>query len=220
MFNFENIFANATYTKKIDAVKTSANFSGINQTSTPYNSNLADETFSGMGTYGRSFLKFYKASASLNLNWSKFNNIQNNTPSSTESFTQSYTLKASTSYKKLPNIEMGYTYLVNKYSGSTFYTNQPFVNIDYYFLKSFSFVTEYEYYHYYNSNKSVDNHYDFLSASLIYQKKDSKWEYKVGATNLLNTKSLNDNSFNQFSITNSQYFVQPRYIIFSLKYNL
>ncbi|MEP7094874.1 MAG: TonB-dependent receptor, partial [Flavobacterium sp.] len=220
MFNFENIFANATYTKKVDAIKTKADFTGINQSSVPYNSNLADETFSGMGNYGRSFLKNYKASANVSFNWSKFNNIQNNQLATTESFSQSYTVKASTNYKNLPNIEFGYNALINKYSGSTYYTDKPFARLDYYFLNSFSFVSEYEFYHYYNSNKTVDNEYDFLSASLIYQKKNSKWEYKISATNLLNTRYLNDDSFSQFSTRVSQYKVQPRYIIFSMKYNL
>ena len=220
MFNFENIFANATYTKKVDAIKTSADFTGINQSSSPYNSNLADETFTGMGNYGRSFLKNYKASVNASFNWSKFNNIQNNELSTTESFVQSYTVKASTNYKNAPNIEFGYNALINKYSGSTYYTDKPFARLDYYFLNSFSFVSEYEFYHYYNGNKTVNNEYDFLSASLIYQKKNSKWEYKVSATNLLNTTYLNDDSFSQFSTRVSQYTVQPRYIIFSMKYNL
>jgi len=220
MFNFENIFANATYTKKVDAIKTKADFTGINQSSSPYNSNLADETFSGMGNYGRSFLKNYKASVNASFNWSKFNNIQNNELSTTESFVQSYTVKASTNYKNAPNIEFGYNALINKYSGSTYYTDKPFARLDYYFLNSFSFVSEYEFYHYYNGNKTVNNEYDFLSASLIYQKKNSKWEYKVSATNLLNTTYLNDDSFSQFSTRVSQYTVQPRYIIFSMKYNL
>lgn len=220
MFNFENIFANATYTKKVDAIKTKADFDGINQSSVPYNSNLADETFSGMGSYGRSFLKNYKASAVASFNWSKFNNIQNNVLATTESFTQSYTVRASTNYKNFPNLEVGYNALINQYSGSTYYTDKPFARLDYYFWNSFSFVSEYEFYHYYNSDKTVDNEYDFLSASLIYQKKDSKWEYKVSATNLLNTTYLNDDSFSQFSTRVSQYTVQPRYIIFSMKYNL
>ena len=220
MFNFENIFANATYTKKVDAIKTKADFAGINQSSSPYNSNLADETLSGMGSYGRSFLKNYKASVNASLNWSKFNNIQNEIPTTTESFTQSYTVKASTNYKNLPNIEFGYNILINKYSGSTFFTDKPFARLDYYFLDSFSFVSEYEFYHYYNTSKSVNNEYDFLSASLIYQKKNSKWEYKVAATNLLNTTYLNDDNFSQFSTRVSQYTVQPRYVIFSMKYNL
>jgi len=220
MFNFENIFANATYTRKVDAIKTKADFEGINQSSVPYNSNLADETLSGMGSYGRSFLKNYKASVNASLNWSKFNNIQNEELTTTESFTQSYTVKASTNYKNLPNIEFGYNMLINKYSGSTFFTDKPFARLDYYFLDSFSFVSEYEFYHYYNTDKSVDNEYDFLSASLIYQKKNSKWEYKIAATNLLNTTYLNDDNFSQFSTRVSQYTVQPRYIIFSMKYNL
>jgi hypothetical protein len=170
--------------------------------------------------YGRSFFKYYKTSFSTRLNWSKFNNIQNNILTTNDSFTQNYTLSVSTNYKKMPNLELGYSLTVNDYNGNKFFTDRPSAKLDYYFLKSFSFVSEYEFYHYYNSDKSIENEYDFLSASLIYQKKDSKWEYKVAATNLLNTTSLNDDSFTQFATRTSQYTVQPRYIIFSLKYNL
>ena len=227
MFNFENIFANATYVKTIDAVKSRYRFDGVNQTAVPINSNFEDESFSAAGSYGRSFLKYYKASLSANINWSKFNNIQFNQVTNTdiaitnESFTQNYTFKASTNYKIIPNLEVGYTFTVNDYQGNTFYTDKPFARLDYYFLKSFSFVSEYEFYHYYNNDRTTENEYDFLSASLIYQKtKDSHWEYKLSATNLLNTTALNDDSFNQNIVRTSQYRVQPRYVIFSLKYNL
>nr|WP_315165359.1 carboxypeptidase-like regulatory domain-containing protein [uncultured Flavobacterium sp.] len=220
MFNFENITAFATYSKRVDAIKTRAIFNGVNQTSSPFNSDFADETLSGNGSYGRSFLKNYKASLGANLNWSKFNNIQNNVLLTNESFTQSYTLKASTNYKNMPNLELGYNIVTNDYNNTTFYTEKPFSRLDYFFLKSFSFVAEYEFYHYYNNTKTVNNEYDFLSASLIYQKKGSKLEYKVSGTNLLNTTSLNDDNFSQFATRTSQYTVQPRYVIFSLKYNL
>ena len=220
MFNFENITAFATYSKRVDAIKTRAIFNGVNQTSSPFNSDFADETLSGNGSYGRSFLKNYKASLGANLNWSKFNNIQNNVLSTNESFTQSYTLKASTNYKNMPNLELGYNIVTNDYNNTTFYTEKPFARLDYFFLNSFSFVAEYEFYHYYNNTKTVNNEYDFLSASFIYQKIGSKLEYKVSGTNLLNTNSLNDDNFSQFATRTSQYTVQPRYVIFSLKYNL
>ncbi len=220
MFNLENISAFINYSKRIDAVKTKSIFDGVNQSSAPYNSDFADETLSGSGSYGRSFLKNYKASFSANLNWSLFNNIQNNVLSTNESFTQSYTLRASTNYKKLTNLELGYNMVINNYANSVYYTDRPFAKLDYYFLDSFSLVTEYEFYHYYNTEKTVNNQYDFLSASLIYQKKGSKFEYKISGTNLLNTKSLNDDSFSQFSTRTSQYTVQPRYLIFSLKFNI
>ena len=221
MFNFENISGAVSYSRTMDAVKSKANFIGVNQSSSPYNSNFADESISGFGSYGRSFLRNYKASFTTRISWSKFNNIQNNVLSTSESTNQDYTIKASTNYKNMPNIEVGYSYTINDYSNSKFFTDKPFVRLDYYFLKSFSFVSEYEFYHYYNKNKTVENEYDFLSASLIYQKtKDSKWEYKISATNILNTTSLNDDNFSQFSTRTSQYSVQPRYVILSLKYNL
>ncbi len=220
MFNFENITAFVNYSRRVDAIKTRAVFNGVNQTSSPFNSDFADETLSGNGSYGRSFLKNYKASLGASLNWSKFNNIQNNVLSTNESFTQNYTLKASTNYKNMPNLELGYNIVTNDYNNATFYTEKPFAKLDYFFLKSFSFVAEYEFYHYYNNTKTVDNEYDFLTASLIYQKKGSNLEYKVSGTNLLNTTSLNDDNFSQFATRTSQYTVQPRYVIFSLKYNL
>ena len=227
MFNFESIVANINYLQTIDVIKSKATILGVNQASSPFNSPFADETISGYAAYGRSFLKRYKASFNTRLNWSKFNNIQINPLNgdeilfTNESFTQSYNLKVSTNYKKLPNLEVGFEYSVNDYPNSKFINEKPFARLDYYFLKSFSFVTEYEYNHYYNDDKSSDNEYDFLSASLIYQKtKDSKFEYKISGTNLLNTTSLNDDSFGQFSTRTSQYTVQPRYIIFSVKYNL
>ena len=227
MFNFENITAFLSYNRTVDAVKTRALFDNVNQISSPYNSDFADQSLLFYGNYGRSFLKYYKASLNASLNWSKYNNIQIDRTTfldvavTNESFSQSYGIKASTNYKDLPNIEIGYSYTINDYPTDTFFTDKPTIRLDYFFLKSFSFVSEYEFYHYYNNDKTVENKYDFLSASLIYQKtKDSKWEYKISATNLLNTTSLNDDSFSQFSTRTSQYKVQPRYVMFSLKYNL
>jgi hypothetical protein len=227
MFNFENFGGFLNYTRTTEAIKTRALFEGVNQIGSPFNSPFGDENLSGNFRYGRSFMKYYKANFSANVNWSKFYNIQVNPQNAleevvdTESFTQNYRIGASTNFKDIPNIELSYSYAVNQYPNDTFYTDSPSVKIDYFFLKSFSFLSEYEFFHYYNKDKTVDQEYDFLSASLTYQKtKASHMEYKIAATNILNTTSINDDSFSQFSTRNSQYTVQPRYIIFSLKYNL
>lgn len=229
MFNFENIFANITYTRQVDAVKNKVLFSGVNQVSSSVNMNsaFADETFSGSGTYGRSFLRYYKASLGASLNWSKFNNLRVYSPTqesiqTTESFTQNYTARFSTNYKKIPNLEFAYNFTVNDFSNDTFYVDSPSVTLEYYFLDAFSFTSEYSFYHNRNKAKTSNNEYDFLTASLTYQKKDSKWEWKLSGTNLLDTKSINDSSFNQLggSSSFSSYIVQPRYLILSVKYAL
>ncbi|MFY7730559.1 MAG: hypothetical protein ACOVRN_13645, partial [Flavobacterium sp.] len=81
-------------------------------------------------------------------------------------------------------------------------------------------TADYTYNHYYNNTRTSDNEYDFLNASAMYLTKSKKWEFKVSGTNLLNTTSLNDDSFNQFSTRISRYRVQPRYLLFSVKYNI
>lgn len=236
MFNFENIFANLTYTKQVDGIKSRALLTGINQESTSVNMNsaFADETFSGSGNYGRSFLRYYKGSVGASLNWSKFNNIRvyedgdmnpDNNPTeiqSTESFTQNYNVKFSTNYKKIPNLELAYNFTINDFTSDIYYVDAPSVTLEYYFLDAFSVTSEYTFYHNRNKSKTIENEYDFLTAALMYQKKDSKWEWKLSGTNLLNTGSLNNSSFSQIGGTSSfsSYIVQPRYLILSLKYAL
>jgi hypothetical protein len=149
----------------------------------------------------------------------------NNNPSevqTTESYTQNYNLKFSTNFKKIPNLEFAYNYTVNDFSSDTFYVDSPSVTLEYYFLDAFSFTSEYSFYHNRNKSETSDTEYDFLSASLMYQKKNSKWEWKLSGTNLLDTDSINDSSFNQLGGTSSfsTYVVQPRYLILSLKYAL
>ncbi len=229
MFNFENIFGYLNYSKQVDAIKSRAFLVGANQVSSAVNidSNFADETLTGAFNYGRSFARYYKASAGLSLNWNKYNNIrvipsQEDEIQTTESFSQSYNLKFSTNYKELPNLSLGYTYSINDNFNDIIYVDTPTIGLEYYFLDAFSFVADYSFYHNRNKSKTIDSEYDFLTASLVYQKKNSKWEYKLSGTNLLETKSLDTNSFSQIGgFSNfSSYFVQPRFLILSLKYNL
>ena len=236
MFNFENIFANITYTKQLDAIKNKALLTGVNQESSAVNMNpnFPEESFSGSANYGRSFFKYYKANARVSVGWNKFNNIRvfpdadtnpNNNPTqiqTTESVSQSYTLGFSTNYKKWPNLGVSYNYSISDNFSDTVYTDSPSLTLEYYFLEAFSLTSEYNFFHNYNKSKTIDSEYDFLSANIIYQKKDSKWEWKLSGTNLLDTKSLDTNSFSQLGGTSSfsSYRVQPRYIILSLKYNL
>lgn len=236
MFNFENIFAAVSYSKQVDAIKNKSLLTGVNQVSSAVNINsaFADESLSASGNYGRSFAKYYKANLRASFNWNKFNNIRvypdsdtdpNNNPTeiqTTESFNQSYTIGFSTNYKTIPNLGLSYNYSISDNFSDVIYTDSPSLTLEYYFLDAFSFTSEYNFYHNYNKSKTIDSEYDFLTASLIYQKKDSKWEWKLSGTNLLETKSLDTNSFSQLGGTSnfSSYRVQPRFLILSLKYNL
>jgi hypothetical protein len=233
MFNFTQIYGSVAYTKQMDAVKSIAAFNGVNQVRTVENSPFADETLTAYAGYNRNFARFYKASLNASVTWSRFNNfrfdpefsgtdatIDNSVRQVNEQLSHSYTASLGTNYREIPNIEVGFEYSLNDYADNKFYNHRPFANINYFFWDAFTIKAEYDYTHYYNSDRTSDNEYDFLSAEIMYRKKDSHWEFKVGGTNLLNTTSLNDDSFNQFSTYTSRYRVQPRYLLLTIRYDL
>ncbi|MDC6365790.1 MULTISPECIES: carboxypeptidase regulatory-like domain-containing protein [Flavobacteriaceae] len=223
MFSQQNIFARLNYSKRIDAFKGNTSIVGINQVQTTINSNLEDETFSGSGNFQRTFGNI-RVRTNASLSWSNTFNIINDAPQNSKSFTQDYTASLGSSFTNAPNLELGYRYSVNQYDNgnttSTFFTDRPFAKFDASFLKSFVFLVDYDYYFYRDKENTVNNKYGFLEASLSYQKPDSKWEYSVEATNITNNRSLDQNSTNDLFFTTSNYMVQPRYVVFKIKYDL
>jgi len=239
MFNYTNVHAFLNYTKRIDQIRSRSEFLLVpnpdfpddsdeefiqttNRISTPFNSNFADESFMANGRFERTFGKI-KASLRGSFSYSKFNQIVNNEQRVNESFTQSYRTRISTNFRNAPNVEIGYNLTINDYNQggerSKFFTNSPFINVDAYILKSFTFRADYTYYNYKTKEQTL-NDYSFFDASIAYQKKDSKWEYTIGVTNILDTESLNQDNLGTFFTSTSEYFIQPRYVVFSVKYDL
>jgi hypothetical protein len=233
MFNYETIFANISYVKQKEAIKNQLQFDGVNQVSASVNMDpdYADESLSANGNYGRSFWKYYKVNFGTRISWNKFNNIRvfNDGLNSgdiqakvqtTESFNQSYTVGFSTNFKRLPSLSLSYNYAISDNFSDVIYTDSPTVSIDYSLNNGFSFTAEYNFFHNKNKSESIDTEYDFLAASIMYKNKDSKWEWKLAGTNLLNTTSLETNSFSQSGgvSTFSSYKVQPRFLTLNIKY--
>ncbi|MDY8136543.1 outer membrane beta-barrel protein [Aquimarina sp. 2201CG5-10] len=222
MFNYTNIFASVNYSNRRNPIKNTSVINGINRVNTPVNSNLADQVLSANGRFSRTFGKI-KGNLNANFSWSSFNNIVNNLPSESISLTQTYRTQWSTNFKKGPNFDLGYSISVNDYDNNgtqnTFYTSRPFAKLDWSFAKGFLLKSSYSYYNYSDKEDTL-NEYSFWDADVFYQKQDSKWEYKFSVTNILNTDTINQDSFNELFNSTSSYIVQPRYWIFTVKYNL
>ncbi len=223
MFNFTNMFANVTYTKRIDALKNDVMPIGINQVRTTINSNFNDESVSANARYQRTFKKI-KGSLKANFSWAKTNNLVNSKPSVSESINQNYSGSLATNFKKAPNLEVGYKYGISQYdrgsTTTTYYTKRPYVKFDAAFLGGFIFTADYDLYSYSDKDNTIENEYSFLDAALTYQKKDSHWEFGLKGKNLLNNDSLDKSSESDYSFSSSTYFVQPRYLLFTVKYDI
>lgn len=225
MFNFTNFFGGVNYTRRIDPIKTVGLFSGINQISSPINnSNFADETVSANGRFSKTFKK-WRLNLSSNLSYSNLNNIINGLDRRTENFTQNYRTSFATNFEDAPNVEVGFSRNITQSDNGvsrTFTTDQPFANFEWAFGKGFTFTADWEFFNYDDDDDAtdIDNTYQFLEAALFYKKPESKWEFSVEATNLFDVDVISQNTVNDITIRNTEFFVQPRIVMFTTRYNL
>ncbi|MFO7672240.1 MAG: hypothetical protein R6V74_00880, partial [Lutibacter sp.] len=135
-----------------------------------------------------------------------------------------YELSVKTLFDKFPTVEIGFKQNIVNYISSNqttkFITNEPYLTIDYDFLKGFIFSFDYENYSYQNKNFNQKNTYQLANATLSYKNEDSAWSFKIDAQNLFNVKYKNDNSFSSYIISDSKTYILPRIIMFSIGYNL
>ncbi|MEP3836696.1 MAG: TonB-dependent receptor [Algibacter sp.] len=223
LFNYTNVYARLSYNKNIDQIRGLTDFENVIRTSTFFNSNFADESVSASGRVQRTFGKL-QAGISTSLNFSKINQFIQGQQSLNEQFTQSYTPELRTNFREAPNVRLRYRYSIsnnNQGSSSTkFVTNAPSINFDAYIWKSLTFDTDFTYS---NQDDGVNPSQSFKTwdASLAYRKsEDSKWEYVLKATNLLDIDSRVKNSATNLSVFSSETFIQPRFITLRVRYEL
>ena len=221
-FTFTNVYSNISYSKRENSIQSRAAIDGINSVRTADNSIFPRETYSARARLDRRF-KNIKINLRANFRYSEFSNIINDVVNNAESFNQDYEASVETNFRDKPNFEIGLKYNLNNYKNANienrFVRETPFIRTDAYFGRGFVFTAEYSYNKYKNQDQ-VLNYFRFLDADISYNKEGSKWEYSVGVTNLLNDTSTNRDSFNQFFTQTRSYIIQPRYILFKLKYDL
>ncbi|WP_298884468.1 carboxypeptidase-like regulatory domain-containing protein [uncultured Polaribacter sp.] len=225
MFNYTNVFAFINYNKRMDQVTTNAQFNpgSVVSVRSPENSQFANESLTFSGRFQKTFRK-YRASLNTSLSYSKYAQEVNNKVSNNKSFTQTYRSSFGTNFTKAPNVTLNYTFrLQNSDLGernTKRYTNTPSIQFDAYIWEKLTFRTEYEYSGLSDGTDTL-NSFDFWDASLIYRSnKDSKWEYQLKATNLLDTRSQSNASIGSFSVNTVDYFIQPRFLTLRMIYQL
>ena len=225
MFNYTNVFARINYNKSIDNIRTESIFQpgSVIRVSTPFNSPFADESLSANGRFQRTFGKI-RGTIRANFNYSKFNQFIQNRRSVNENFSQTYRAQVRTNFRTAPNLDVSYRYSIqdnNLGENSTkFFTKSPTVELDALFLKSFTFRTDYSYNDFSDENGTI-NTFEFWNASLSYRKdEDAKFEYEIKATNLLDTRAQSQSNARTVSVSATEYFIQPRFITFRVRYEL
>ena len=223
LFNYTNVFARVAYSSNIDQIRNLTDFESVIRTSTFFNSNFADENFNIFGRIQRTFGKI-RTSLNSSFNYSKINQFIQGQQSLNEGFTQSYTPEVRTNFRVAPNVRLRYRYsITNNNQGNRetkFITKAPSIEFDAFIINKFTFRTNYSY-----TTQSQDTgdsqSFQNWDAKFSYRKdKNTKWEYELKASNILNIDSQVRNTANNFAVFSSETFIQPRFITFRVVYRL
>ncbi|OIQ23680.1 MAG: hypothetical protein BM549_03090 [Lacinutrix sp. MedPE-SW] len=223
LFKNLNINLSTSFNKKVKDYKNVTQLDGINQFNTQILFEQPEHSWNINGSIAKKINKI-KYKLRMRYNYRDFFQIVNTEINKNISKNISGTLSAETSFKKHPNVEIGYKKDFNSYrsrgSISKFENNAFFVNLEYDFLNDFIFKADYNLDNYQNKSLNINNSFDNANASLFYQKEDSPWGFEINATNLFNTQFKQDNSFSEFLISDNKTFILPRIIMFKVAYKL
>ena len=213
----------ANYVRQIKGIKNAIDYYGVNQSVTPV---LLDNPETRWSFYGniKKKIKDINFTLGLRYNTSKYLQQVNNTLEENKNNSFLYSIAAKTLFEKFPTIEVGFRQSTGNYtlSGNTsrFITSEPFLTLDYDFLKGFIASFDYTSYKYINKSLNQQNRYEIANVSMYYKEENSAWSFKLESQNLFNVKFKNQNSFSSYIISDSKTYILPRIVMFSIGYNL
>ncbi|OEK07006.1 outer membrane beta-barrel protein [Roseivirga misakiensis] len=223
MYSFFNLYGGLNYSKRFDDVSNIIQFNGLERVNTPINIDVANETMSGNINADKRFDSF-SINFSGRVSRSISNNFIGDILNENVSFQQTYTTGLSTTFFKKLNIDIGVEKTFNRYDGNNisnrFENDKPFIKMDVRFLKGFRLDVDYEYNNYQNKANDIQSDFEILDVELTYRKGKSPWEFRVEGMNLLNTTGIRRDSFSESLISTYEYFIQKRYWLLSIVYDL
>jgi hypothetical protein len=166
----------------------------------------------------------WKLSLNSNASLRDYKRIINTVETDFNSQNISYNLKAETRFKEWPNFEFGFSQTFNNLNSDAFENDfmqiQPFVFIEYDFLKDFLFKFDYRYNYFENRAQNTFNRFEIGGTSLEYWKEGSAWSFQLGVDNLFDVQFKQENSVNNFLASDRSIFIQPRTVVLSVIYKL
>ena len=221
MFKNLNFNVNTSFNKRVETLKSVTQLQGIDQFTTQVLFDLPEHSWNVSSRLSKKIKKI-KYNISAHFGYNDFYQILNDQTNLNISKNISSTLSIETSFKKHPNVEIGYTKDYNNYKflggENNFENDRFFAILEYDFLDNFIFKADYSYDAYANKSANILNTFDTANASLFYQVEDSPWGFEINATNLFDITFKQQNSFNSFLISDSKTFILPRIVMFKVAY--
>lgn len=222
-FSAFNLSGGLNWTRKQNDLVNTTNFQGINRLVSIQNIAPVNETLTGRIEGDKRFEKF-KVSVGANWNTFETNTLLDDILNANRQFAQTYDFQITTTFLKKLEVDLKYVWNQNFYQSAniknTFNTHSPSIEIDLDIWKGLKLNTDYTYNAYFNQQAGTKSEFEFLNAFLSYQGKSSPWEFRLTVWNILDTRSIQRDSFSENLISTYAYLVQPRYGLFTVKWDI
>lgn len=217
------LFSSLNYTKKVTGIQNAVQFEETNQFISPIMVNNPEARWDFNLSINKK-IKNLKYGLKTNVLTSNYLQKINATFVTNKNNSIGYDLSVKTLYDNFPTVALGFKQNIGNYTSSNqtskFITNEPYLTIDYDFLKGFIFSFDYNYYNYQNKALNAKNTYQISNTTLSYKNENSAWRFKIEAQNLFNVTFKNENSFSSYIISDTKTYILPRIFMVSLGYNL
>ncbi len=217
------LHASVNYNKQIKGVRNKVDFKDVNQFLTVKMFDNPSEEIRGNIHFEKT-IKTIKYKFDVGFNNSKYVQELNSNLQTNKNNNYDYEIGFETLFDDFPTIEVGLKRSVGRFISSNttskFITTEPFITIDYDFLKGFIFNFDYKRSNYQNKTLGQKNVYEIANTTLSYKKENSAWSYKISAQNLFNAQFKQSNGFSDYVVLDTKTFILPRIIMISIGYNL
>lgn len=222
-FSALNLFGDLTWSRKHQDLVNTTNFIGINRIMSIQNIDPVNETLTA-GLQADKRFQSFKISGGGNWNNYSTNSLVDQSLINNSQFAHSYFFKFTSTIMKTVEVDLGYSWDQNFYKSTnarnTFSTHSPKIEVDWDIWKGLKLNADYTYNAYSNKASQTKSEFDFFNAFLSYQGKSSPWEFRLTVWNIFDTRSIRRDSFTENLISTYSYLVQPRYGLFSAKWDI
>jgi hypothetical protein len=218
-----SLSAGLSYNNQIQGIKSTAVLQGIDQIRNYINFGLDEKSLNADFSINKTIGNI-KYGFNSSHGFSNYYQVLNEEINENKIQNTSLGLTVKTLFDQLPTLSITYQKTFNTYETTinniNTFQDRIVANLDYEFLNDFVFEFSYNLTLYQNESIGVDNQFDDSYFSLSYDPENTPWTYRLTGTNLFDNRFRQENSFNDFLITDRQTFLQPRIIMLQLSYKL
>lgn len=184
---------------------------------------IKDRAFLSISTNIDYYLRPINSNFKITLSSTKtnFKNIVNNSNlREVKSLGTEYGFELRSGFTGFFNYHIGFKYNYNQVKTTlenSFVNNMSFLDLYFIFSDKFNVQIQSERYFFGNLDKD-NNQYYFLDIEARYVVKENKLTFFLSGNNLFNTKSFTNYSVSDINISNTEYRLQPRYMLLKMEF--